>query len=211
MDNTIHQRSGKEAPKAFSSGSTLLWKTLRNKVKAEISKRKKNFYADKTRNLSKNDCKSWWDIVNKLSGRCKKSSDIQLIRDEKVLSDSEIVSTLNTFFTSVNADIPTLNSFSLPSYLYSHDDPPTIFSYQVCKKLLNLNHNKLSGPDHIPARTVKEFAYEFADPLTDIFNKSLSTGVFPAIWKDSYITPVKKIPNPESENDIRHLFNLYSI
>ena len=54
-----------------------------------------------------------------------------------------------------------------------------------------------------PVRKVKEFAYEFTDPLTDMFNKSLSTGVFPAIWKDSYITPVKKIPNPESENGIR--------
>ena len=33
-------------------------------------------------------------------------------------------------------------------------------------------------------------------------NKSLSTGVFPAIWKDSCITPVKKIPNPESETTL---------
>ena len=92
------------------------------------------------------------------------------------------------FFISVNADIPTLNSPSLPVYLCSHDDPPTIFSHQACKKLLNLNPNKSSGPDHIPARIVKEFAYEFADPLTDIFKRFLSTGVFPAIWKDSYIT-----------------------
>ena len=48
-----------------------------------------------------------------------------------------------------------------------------------------------------------EFAYEFADLLKVLFNKSLWTEVFPAIWKNSYITPVKKIPNPESENDIR--------
>ena len=127
----------------------------------------------------------------------------QTFRTMQKVIDSELVSTLNTFFTSVNADIPTLNSSSLPAYLHSHDDPPTFFSHHVCKKLLNLNPNKSSGTDHIPARIVKEFAYEFADPLTDIFNKSLSTGVFPAIWKDSYITPVKKILNLESENDIR--------
>ena len=68
---------------------------------------------------------------------------------------------------------------------------------------MNLNPYKSSGPEYIPARIVKKFAYGFANPLTDIFNKSLSTGVFPAVLKDSYITPVKKIPNPESENDIR--------
>ena len=125
----IHQNLAKKRQKAFSSGNTQLWKTIRNRVMAEISKRKRDFYADKTRNLSKNDCKRWWDIVNKLSGRCKKSSNIQLIRDEKVLSDSELASTLNTFFTSVNADIPASNSSSIPAYLHLNNDLPTIFPH----------------------------------------------------------------------------------
>lgn len=189
--------------KAFHSGNVQQWKLLRNRVKTEISRRKKNFYVDKTRNLSKNDCKGWWDIVNKLSGRTKKSSNIRYHRDGKLLSDIELVSSLNTFFTSVNADIPSLDPTSLPAYLPSPDLPPTIFPHQVCKKLSNLNRSKACGPDHIPARLIKEFAIEFAEPLTSIFNKSLSSGIVPAIWKDSYVTPVQKIPQPESESDIR--------
>jgi hypothetical protein len=50
---------------------------------------------------------------------------------------------------------------------------------------------------------MKEFAFEFAEPLTSIFNKSLASGIVPAIWKDSYITHVQKIRQPESEIDIR--------
>ena len=125
---------------------------------------------------------------------CKKSSNILLNRGGKNLSDGELVSTLNTFFTSVNADIPSLAIASLPAYLPSH---------QVCKKLLSLNTSKTCGPDRTPARLVNEFAFELAEPLTFIFNESLTSGIVPAIWKDSYITPIPKIPLPESKGDIR--------
>ena len=43
----------KKRQKAFHSGNAEQWKSLRNKVKVEISKRKLNFYADKTKNLQK--------------------------------------------------------------------------------------------------------------------------------------------------------------
>ena len=124
-------------------------------------------------------------------------------RDGKSLSDSELVLTLNTFFTSVNADFPPLATSSLPAYLPSPDVPPTIFPHQVCKKLLSPNTGKACGPDHIPARLIKEFAYELAEPLTFIFNESLMSETVPEIWKDSYITPVPKIPIAESKSDIR--------
>jgi hypothetical protein len=108
------------------------------------------------------------------------------------LSESELVSTLNTFFTLVNADIPLLDVSSLPAYRPSPDVPPTIFPYQVCRKLSSLNTSKACGPDYVPARLLKEFAFEleFAKPLTSIFNKFLALGIVPEIWKDSYITPV---------------------
>ena len=66
-----------------------------------------------------------------------------------------------------------------------------------------MNTSKTCGPDHIPARIIKQFAFELAGHLTFIFNESLTSGIVPAIWKDSYITPVPKIPLPESEGDIR--------
>ena len=163
----------KKRLKAFHSGSVQQWKILRNKVKIEISQRKSNFYADKTKKLPRNNWKGCWEIVNKFSGRSKKSSNIQLNRDGKSLSDSELVLTMNTFFTSVNAEIPSLTTSSLPAYFPSPDVPPTVFPHQVCKKLLRLNTGKTCGPDHIPARFIKNFAFELAfESLTSIFNES---------------------------------------
>jgi hypothetical protein len=46
------------------------------------------------------------------------------------------------------------------------------------------------GPDNIPPRILKEFAYELAEPVTSIFNTSLSFGLVPVLWKDSSIIPM---------------------
>ncbi|KAI5743678.1 hypothetical protein M8J77_021007 [Diaphorina citri] len=40
-------------------------------------------------------------------------------------------------------------------------------------------------------------------PLTHIFNKSLSTGVFPAEWKSANVVPLQKVTSPSSCNDYR--------
>ena len=54
--------------------------------------------------------------------------------------------------------------------------------------MLNTKVFKSSGPDNIPNRIIKDFAYELAEPVCHIFNTSLSTGEFPNIWKDALIS-----------------------
>ena len=41
------------------------------------------------------------------------------------------------------------------------------------------------GPDNIPLRKMKEFAFKLAEPITHLFNLSTS-GVVPDIWKREY-------------------------
>ena len=48
------------------------------------------------------------------------------------------------------------------------------------------------GPDAIHNRILKEFAFELAYPVAEIFNRSFATGVFPEAWKQSFISPVPK-------------------
>ena len=47
---------------------------------------------------------------------------------------------------------------------------------------------KAQGPDNVPCRILKEFAYGLAEPVTTIFNPSLASGIVPAIWKDSNLS-----------------------
>jgi hypothetical protein len=56
---------------------------------------------------------------------------------------------------------------------------PTVHPHEVCSKPLKLQANKAMGPDNIPSRILNEFAYELAEPVTSIFNTSLSSGLVP--------------------------------
>ena len=57
-----------------------------------------------------------------------------------------------------------------------------------------LNHNKL------PAKILKLTAIIIAEPLTNLFNKSLRDGIFPAFWKLANVKPIFK--NKRSPSDI---------
>lgn len=63
---------------------------------------------------------------------------------------------------------------------------------QVFKKLVSLPPKFSSGPDNIPPFILKKCASRLASPLSYIFNLSLSSGVFPAVWKSSFVLPIFK-------------------
>ena len=72
------------------------------------------------------------------------------------------------------------------------------------RNFVPFNHSSLaSGPDNISPRNLREFAQEFAEPVSIIFNKSLNSGTFPKAWKDLYITPIPKVPQPMCEEHTR--------
>ena len=53
-----------------------------------------------------------------------------------------------------------------------------------------MNHG--CGFDSIPTIVLKNTCSSISVPLTIIFNKSLKSGVFPTIWKNSIIIPIYK-------------------
>ena len=68
----------------------------------------------------------------------------------------------------------------------------TIIQEGVFKLLENLDPNKSSGPDEIPAKILKLAAKELAPALTKIFQSSLDTGKLPDSWLQANITPLFK-------------------
>ena len=59
-------------------------------------------------------------------------------------------------------------------------------------KISKLKQDKAPGDDGITPKFLKEVADEIAEPLTEIFNKSVSEGVVPQDWKIANVTPIFK-------------------
>ena len=70
-------------------------------------------------------------------------------------------------------------------------------------------HKPKSGvPGDVPRRLATEFAPEIAAPLCTVYNSIIQTArygiaLWPNHWKTEYGTPIKKIPVPLSEDDLR--------
>lgn len=194
----------KERQTAFHSGNAAVWRHFWFKVKVEIEKSKRRIYADKVCHLKNSNSRKWWNVLNKMTGRKTKSECVSSLQvDGKTLTGSELMTPLNEYCVSVNADISPLDLSSLPAFLPALNDIPYIQPYEVCQKLLSLKTNKAAGPDNLSARILREFAYELAVPITKRFNLSLSTGSVPSVWKDSNIIPVPKVSKPLGEGDTR--------
>ena len=116
-----------------------------------------------------------------MAGKSEKKSNSSFNRDGITLEKPELVNVLNEFYVSVNSDIPPIDVATLPAFLPADKIVPTVEPYDVCIKLLEVSPFKAHGPDNVPSRILKEFAFELAEPISIIFNQSLQSGTVPAI------------------------------
>lgn len=68
----------------------------------------------------------------------------------------------------------------------------TITEGEVLTFLSDFDCNKINTPDSVPVMFYVKLKDSLSLPLSIIFNKSLSEGVFPDLWKLSYISPIYK-------------------
>lgn len=73
--------------------------------------------------------------------------------------------------------------------------------HDILNALNHLDIAKGSGPDGIPPTFLKTLATELSAPLFWLFNMSLESGVFPQVWKTSFLVPIFK---SGKKSDIRN-------
>ena len=133
----------------------------------------------------------------------KKSKRINFIRSNghSFLSDDPktIGNTLNKYFSSIGdqlaTDIPEVNT-TFSDYL----DPPLqnsfyfdpIIPQEIETEISLLPYNKALGLYSTPVKLLKLAKSAISIPLTEIFNKSVLTGVYPSKLKHAKVIPVYK-------------------
>ena len=74
---------------------------------------------------------------------------------------------------------------------------------EVGNAIKSLNISKANGYDNISNKLLKMTVNSISRPIANLFNKSLSNGVFPTIWKKANVSPIFKQNDKQNKNNYR--------
>ncbi|XP_072050129.1 uncharacterized protein [Amphiura filiformis] len=160
-----------ERQNAFQSGNVSEWRKLRNLVKREVEKAKISYHANRVRHLQKAEPRKWYQELKKITNSTKKDLKLNIpgIDDKDGVGKAN---SINDMFANVSAHVPPLDFNELPAYLPSKEPPPHLYPWVVYNELKKINPNKSSGPDGVPAKLIKEFAYDVGTVVLTDFSKA---------------------------------------
>ena len=198
--NLIHERDRLKR-KAMISKSEIDWnafKALRDRVNCTIRKDKEIYY----KNLihKSNDAKDAWKTINSILGRNQsKPTTFNLkVEDKDIVMPDEVTECFNDYFSGVGSKIANSvgeGNFKYDEFMIKTTDTfhfQTIDTYTVFHMLLSISASKATGLDKIPAKILKIAAPVIAQSLTNLFNYSIQTEIFPTEWKVAKIIPLHK-------------------
>eukprot|EP00102_Acyrthosiphon_pisum_P011327 XP_008180017.1 PREDICTED: RNA-directed DNA polymerase from mobile element jockey-like [Acyrthosiphon pisum] len=184
-----------------------------SQLRAQCKFESKSLYSHYLRNLQNRLCvdpKSFWKFVRSKRGVSTITDEVHL--GESKASSDQVASLFASHFSSVYADSRfTYNDLSdkLTNNQFSHLPSELSISIDEVNTALNsLSNIYSSGPDGISANLLYHCRASLSLPVTLIFNKSLTEGVFPSLWKISRVTPIFKSGNPADVANYRPISGL---
>ena len=203
----------KKAQKTQSQHHWSCYRKLRCLVNKEVRECKSKYYESLIRE-NRNNPSGLWKTLNELTSRNTHSTAPSCIVSNGVeTTNSQSISTLfNTFFTGIGNTLADAIKQRLPTNIFANNQIPqfnSTFEFKeikiksVFKQLSNLKTNKSTGLDGISAKLLKDAAAIIAPTLTDIFNQSLKSSVFPKIWKEGKVTPIYKFGDRSNMSNYR--------
>ena len=163
---------------------------IRNKIPRCVRYAKRKFEQGVAMDAKVNP-KSFWKYVKSKSHTRTGIGNIKDQNDNIVTDDTDKAEIFNSYFSSVftieNNEVPNFEcrcDFQLCDIVITVD--------KVRQLLKCINSSKSVGPDNVHPRFLKELANELALPVCIIFNKSLSEGELPHIWKSANVSCIFK-------------------
>ena len=131
--------------------------------------------------------------------------------DGRLITDSlEKANTFNQYFASVF----TIDDNKTPVCSSSTKENCTLSDVEFCpakvyKALKSLKPKCSYGPDGLPSILLHNLARVLSEPLSFIFDSSFRSGVLPACWLDTLVTPVFKKGTTSSPSNYRPISLTY--
>ena len=200
-----------EAVKKISEILMSAYKQIRNKVNNTVKTLKREYYTNKIK-ASEGNLKETWAIINKLVNQRSKTTKINSLSvgNQLIRNPQDIANKMNKFFCTVGEELgkeipDTKNLLLEGSFIVNPDELSFLFSPILPQQLvIAMNKFKTSksfGLDLISSYFLKLGMPIFASSLSQIFNLSMSRGIFPDSWKIARVAPAhKKGPADDQSN-----------
>ena len=190
-------------------GKTVKYKELSKKFEALYKSEAKKYLDKNLEALKETKPGQAYSILKKMGsqpGDCIDANTFILPSHES-LTEEESAEQIACHFAAISQEFPPLCVTSLPSHvqtkLQCSDPPPEISEYDTYCKIRAAKKPKSGVPNDLPKVITQEFSPELSRPVCRIIRNIVKTGVWPQQWKLEYISPLGKIPQPESEDDLR--------
>ena len=177
-------------------------------------KAKHDFYYEQCVSF-KNNTKQLWKMINTVTNKVVKNQTVmRSIKIGKIEeTNKEVISnTLCKYFATIGMTFAKkVNPSNVPIENYLSKIKPNKNSIYICltnpSKVLtiinNLVNKKSSGWDGVSNSMLKELKNLLCQPLSLMFNTSISTGVFPSIFKKADVIPLHKSGSTNESTNYR--------
>lgn len=197
IKSSINERNEAQKTLKLDRHNTYLqakYKDLKAKVKKMIYTARTEFYNNEFMK-SGGDTTAMWRVVRAL--------DLNKPKDSSSLCMASKVDELNKYFASVGKRAFELSQQGMTGGYNTPQTPPVLHNSALFRPqpvdattiiltIKGLKNTNSCGSDGITLRFLKDALPVIVPHLTCILNTSIVTGVFPAAWKHSLVTPIYK-------------------
>jgi hypothetical protein len=202
-------RARLKAQRTKTEDDWVTYRRARNDYKIQTNLAREN-YDNKIVNELANSAlinpKKWWDLTKKVLGIARTQIPSMLYNGEVLTSDKDKAQAFNETYlrsSTLEDEHKQLPEDPDPPEEQSHIEDFDITEQEVIDILKGINPNKAYGPDGISPRLLREAGRSIASSLARLFNLSLRTGIFPAIWKQANVLPIFKKDDPGTTTNYR--------
>ena len=185
------------------------YRQYKNELSNILSRLEKEHY-NKILSQNKADIKKTWSILKSIINkhRANRISSKFKVNGKLTTDKVNIANAFNDFYINVGPNLARkISSNGSPIDFLNEPLPDDISLERVeqdeVKQIVSKLKSSSSGWDEIPSLVVKQTIDSTSEPLTHIFNLSLSTGVFPIEMKIAKVIPLFKSGDTTSFSNYR--------
>ena len=192
-------------------GCSKRFKDLKKKVKDRIKKEAEKAI-DKLLETAEEKGMKWIKDANRLSARPGEDGSSSFSLPNHVdanFSPKESAEAIAEYFSKISLEFTPIEEDKSARWMdvqktmeQASCSHPVIYEHEIFENMKAAKKTD-SVPGDIPSSILKEFLPEFASPVASIIKEAIETHTWPAIFKKEYHIPIKKVPSPQSEDDVR--------